>query len=183
MSRVKQGGNPPRGKARWRTTEIGAGLIEVTISLLITGIGLLSIAQLFGVAATLNIANRNTNFMARAAQESIEVLRAQSFAAVTAGTSTSKYKQLYNVTTKVEEFAGGLKKITVMVEDPTARSGVRRSVFVDYRTDTQGEMGGLYNSLAKAEDCGGEGGGAGHSGSGSGSSSTPTPTPTQTTWK
>ena len=74
-----------------RRSEAGMTLIEVTISLLIASVGLLSLAQLFGVAAALNTASRNNVQMARAAQEALENLRGQTYDSVVAGTVSSTY--------------------------------------------------------------------------------------------
>jgi type II secretory pathway pseudopilin PulG len=170
---------------RLRQQQRGFGLIEATISLLVASIGLLSLAQLFGVAAALNTASRNSTFMARAAQESIELLKAKSFSQVAEGTTTTLYKDLYTVSTQVEDTGAGLKKITVTVAERTPSlktGGSRKSVFVMYQNNLQAPEGPLYNHLADPRDCGGntssDDRNSSSSNSGTGSYSSPSPTPT-----
>ena len=168
-----------------RARERGAGLIEVTISLLMASIGLLSLAQLFGVAALLNQASRNSNLKARAAQETIELLKAKNYSGVAEGATKVQYKDLYNVSMQVVDTGLELKKITVTVEErnSTLRSAEsNKSVFIVYQSNPQASEGTLYNPLADPRLCGGDdsslSGSSGSSNSGPGSYSSPSPSPT-----
>lgn len=160
--------------------ERGAGLIEVTISLLLAGVGLLSLAQLFGVASSLNKASRTSTLKARAAQETIELLKAKNFSMVAEGTTKVQYKDLYNVSTQVENTGLELKKITVTIEERTSslnREGSNKSVFVIYQNNPQAPEGPFYNALTDPNQCGSDDSSR-SSNSGSGSYSSPSPSPT-----
>ncbi len=159
-----------------RAQERGTGLIEVTVSLLIVNIGLLALAQLFGVAVWLNHSSRNSTMKARAAQETIELLKATAYSGVAEGTTNVLYKNKYAVSTHVEDTGLEMKKITVTVEETGILSKTGRgnkSIFVVYQNNPQPSEGPLYNSLADPKQCGKgtstNSGSSGNSNSGSGS--------------
>lgn len=156
--------------------EIGMTLIEVSISLLISGIGLLSLAQLFGVAATLNINNQTNVQVARAAQDALETAKSQSFSTLAAGTTTSTYKSLYTVTKAIENVGLGLKRVTITVTQKanTVKVGSgKTSVFVSYISDPDATEGPLYKKTALTSN-----GGSSSPTPTATPNSTPTPTPT-----
>lgn len=133
--------------------EQGSSLLEVTVALSIAGVGLLSVAQLFGVAAMMGNSSQNRMVMSRAAQEPIERVRALDFAALTDGTTTETYKQVFKITKNVESIGTTatsanptLKKITITVEDTSATSKMNsKNVFVVYRSNTEAvATAGLY---------------------------------------
>ena len=142
--------NKSHQKRQRRALEQGVGLLEAVFSILIASIGLLALAQLFGVAAALNTTSRSSTLMARAAQESIEIMRSKSFSAIVAGTTNTVYQNHYNVSTLVENTGLILKIITVTVEDRSAISKTnepRKAVFVVYLDDAKAAEGPLYNRL------------------------------------
>ena len=143
-------------KPQRRMSEQGVGLLEAVFSILIASIGLLALAQLFGVAAALNTASHSSTLMARAAQESIEIIRSKSFSVLVAGTTNTVYKNHFNVSTVVENTGLILKTITVTVEDRNAVSKTnepRKSVFVVYLHDAKAAEGPLYNRLVDPDKC------------------------------
>jgi type II secretory pathway pseudopilin PulG len=153
-----------------RRNEIGMTLIEVSISLLISGIGLLSLAQLFGVAACLNTSSRTNVQVARAAQDALETAKSQSFSTLTAGTTTSTYQNIYTVTKAIEDVGAGLKRVTITVTqkaDTVKIGSGKTSVFVSYLSDPDATQGPLYKKTSLTN-------------TGGSTSSTPTPQPTPT---
>jgi Tfp pilus assembly protein PilV len=139
-------------KTRFYSRQRGLSLIEVAISVLLTSIGLLSLAQLFSVTVYLNGRGRNNTEIARAAQVTYENLLANSFSAASLNATSLPLTAVaydpgtgngsFLVTTQITDVSSSLKRITVTVvennpsRDPWISNHRARAVFVSYRTDT-----------------------------------------------
>ncbi len=139
-------------KTRVCSRQRGISLIEVSISVLLTSIGLLSLAPLFSVTVYLNGRGRNNTEIARAAQITYENLRASSFSSVSLNATSLPLTAVaydpgtgngsFIVTTQITDVSSSLKRITVTVvennpsRDPWISNHRARAVFVSYRTDT-----------------------------------------------
>lgn len=177
MNNVSHRNKVMKGRTR-RIAERGAGLVEVVVATLMASVGLLAVAQLFGVTVLLNARGRNNTGVARAAQVTFEGLRAADFTgsalAATSGSGTTAVytpgtSGSFNVTTQITDLAassGTLKRLCVTVAETATGGnawlarGNNQAVFVTFRTTT---ANGQYFDLNTAT-----------------SSTTPTATPTVT---